>query len=406
MQINSLTLFQFRNYTQQEARFAPGLNLILGDNAQGKTNLLEAVFYFGAGKSHREARDAQLIQRGQSEARLTAQVFCEGRGQTLDVRFNVTARKEIYINDIKAKSPRELTGKLPCVLFGPDELRLVGGGAEQRRRFMNLALCQLYPRYLAQLAAYKRLHEHKNKLLRTADPRSGMAAVLPEFNRRLAETGAALLCRRAAFVDQIAALAAPIQREMGGETLSVSYRTVSGVDPRQEVERVAADYLHKLEEHEASEWAARTCLYGPHRDNIEVFLDGAPLLQVGSQGQRRTAALALKLSERALFRQTLGDEPLLLLDDVLSELDAHRRAYVLDRLSGGQILITGCDPVASFPHDANRLVVCGGQLTRDNEGRGVALPRKGLTADRSRATTSGRPYKRNTPSRFCVDGAP
>ena len=345
IRIDSLRLYHFRNYEDQTALFGPGVNVISGDNAQGKTNLLEAVFFLGAGKSCRGARERELIRIGQDGARLEAGILSQGRAQTLEARLYSHTRRTLFVNGVKLNSPRELLGRLPCVFFGPEDLGVVRAGAAMRRRFMDLALCQLRPRYMTLLAEYNRLYAHKTRLLRDARPDSPMAGVLPEFNRRIAETGAALVGYRAGFARRVAVSAAGFHSDASGgqENLSLSYRTRPEYDPARRVEEAARALYAHLCEKESAEWAAGRCLAGPHRDDLDIRLDGLDAKVYGSQGQTRTAALALKLAERQVFREELGAYPVLLLDDVLSELDPHRQEFILTRVGDGQVLITCCD---------------------------------------------------------------
>ncbi len=375
MWIESLYLKDFRNIPEARVTWDAGLNVIFGDNAQGKTNLLEAVFYFGAGKSHREAKDPQLVRYSMTHARMEAEIVSEGRRQTLAVTLQ-PPRKAMWCNEVRLKSPRELVGKLPCVLFGPEELDLVRAGALTRRRFLNLALCQLSPAYLAALSEYNKLIAHKNKLLHQE---TGWEELLPVFNARLSLCGATLIAARYRFMEDLRRLAERFHAEISvhrapgtereiapePETLSLQYKTVSGLDPSAPREELARAFLNKLMENAQRERAARVSLYGPHRDDIEAMLSGRALKLYGSQGQRRTAALAMKLAEREIFTGYLGEPPVLLLDDVFSELDVHRRDHLVRRVTQGQVILTGCQWDAAPPKGLC-LRVQGGEVMADN----------------------------------------
>ncbi len=344
--IETMRLRQFRNYEDELVTFAPGVNVIAGDNAQGKTNLLEAVFYFGSGKSNRAARDRELVRFGQESGSLEAKIVSGGRAQTLEARLFLTARRALFANGVKLASPRELVGKLPSVFFGPEELGLIRAGASARRRFMDLALCQLRPRYLMLLSEYTRLHGHKTRLLRDTRPGSREASTLPDFNRRLAVTGAALMTYRAVFVHKVSKAAAVIHGEVSGgrETLALSYAPHPDFNPLLGEEERAEELYAALCAQAPAEWASARALVGPHRDDITATLDGVSVRSFGSQGQTRTAALSMKLAERLVFKEEFGAYPVLLLDDVLSELDPHRQDFILHRIEDGQVIITCCEP--------------------------------------------------------------
>ena len=343
--MDTLRLFQFRNYEQEVIRFQTGLNVICGNNAQGKTNLLESVFFLGAGKSCRTSREREMIRAGQTESRVMAEFIAEGRRQTVEAKIYQQARRVFLHNGVKLKSPRELLGRLPCVFFGQEEMGIVRAGASARRKFIDVALCQLRPRYMILLAEYNRIHLHKTRLLRENDSNSAMGKVLPDFNRRLAQVGAVLTAYRDAFMQRIAANAATIYREAtkGREKLCLSYQTRPVYDENKpEIERIHELYALLMEK-ERAEWSAGRCLLGSHKDDVDIKINDMSARDYGSQGQTRTAALAMKLAERQVFCEELGAFPILLLDDVLSELDIERQAFVLNRVGEGQVMITCCD---------------------------------------------------------------
>ncbi|MDR1157259.1 MAG: DNA replication/repair protein RecF [Oscillospiraceae bacterium] len=371
MYITRLDLKNFRNLTAQTVVFSPHVNVVMGDNAQGKSNLLEAVFYFGGGKSFRARREQELIRFGETAAVLTAHIVSGSRSQTLEARFSAGARRVLSANGAKLSSPRELVGRLPCVFFGPENLDIVRAGAASRRRFLDLALCQLRPRYLTALSEYVRLYGHKTRLLRDSRPGTALPDALPVFNNRLAAAGAALTRYRLDFAARVTPAAAVLHGAISGgrEALSLRYVTHGGLGPDDPEEALAAGLLALMEERAEAERAAARCLVGPHRDDIELLLDGMPMRAFGSQGQSRTAALALKLAERDIFREELGEPPVLLLDDVLSELDGRRQDFILHRLEGGQVIITSCEPgrATRLPEGKN-LLVENGRVTADNNG--------------------------------------
>ena len=342
----ALELDFFRNYVHLEASFHPRMNLIYGDNAQGKTNLLEAVAYLSSARSHRARYDRELIRMGVDSAFLRGEVESGGRDYTLEARLFRGRGRQLFSNGVRLKAAAELSGILTTVLFCPEDLSLIRAGAAERRRFLDGAICQLRPRYAAALAEYGRLYEHKTRILRDWPEHPSLLQTLDDFSLRMAQTGALLIHYRAHFIRKLAQHAPAIHRDFSGgrEELSLRYETVSTVaDPLAPPRDILQRLLEHQETHRQAELDSRQCLSGPHRDDLAVDIDGAPARQFGSQGQTRTAALSLKLAQRELFQEDTGQWPVLLLDDVLSELDARRQAFVLNRIRGGQVFITCCE---------------------------------------------------------------
>lgn len=346
MRIDSLTLQNFRNYTEQTIDFAPDSNVIVGENAQGKTNLLEAIVYLSCARSNRARADKELIRFGEKEARLSGEIWSRERNFLVEAQLFAGKRRKLSINQVPAKRASELTGVLGTVFFCPEDLMLIREGASARRRFMDQSLCQLRPRYAAALAEYNRVYEHKTRILRDSEDYPALRDTLPEFNTRMAISGAVLIHYRARFCARLADYAATAHRECSGgrEDLSLRYETVRTVtDPFAEQGVLIEQLLAHQRDHEQAEAASRLCLSGPHKDDIAVDIGGEPARQYSSQGQTRTAALSFKLAERDIYKEITGQAPVLLLDDVLSELDPKRQEFVLNRISGGQVFITCCE---------------------------------------------------------------
>ncbi len=348
MQINSLSLRGFRNYEECEARFSPGVNLILGMNAQGKTNLLEAVTYLSTGRSYRTRKEMELICFGQEFAELRADVFSYDREKELRAILFASRRpRQLFLSGVKQKTFGEkMAGQLMSVLFCPEDLLILRAGASARRRLVDAALCQLRPGYEERLAEYIRLLDHKSRILKDWHEDRSLLELLPDFNERMCRLGAELIAVRAVYLQYLGRFAAKYHREFSGdrEQLELQYHTVSSItDPFAE----RAELYHELKSHMASHYRAELesgqCLSGPHKDDFEVFLNGIAIKSFGSQGQTRTAAISLKLAEREIFRRDTDQEPVLLLDDVLSELDAGRQDFILNHLKSGQVIITCCE---------------------------------------------------------------
>lgn len=348
MKLLKLQLYDFRNYEKLEVTFDPGVNLILGENAQGKTNLLEAVSYLSAGKSFRTGRTQELIRFGCEFADLNANVFSLGREQSIRaVLFAGKRPRQLYLGGVKQKSAAALPGVLTTVLFCPEDLLVLKGGSQPRRRLIDNALCQLRPGYAAALAEYGRILDSKSRILKDWREKQDLLEPLPEYNYRLAQVGAILISQRARYIEALGKAAADYHSAFsaGREALRLAYHTVSTVKDAFAAKSVIfEEILSHQEAHYRAELDSGQCLTGPHKDDFEAFLGDIPVKAFGSQGQTRTAAISLKLAERELLRRDTGEEPVLLLDDVLSELDAARQDFVLNQITSGQVLITCCEP--------------------------------------------------------------
>lgn len=346
MEVRELTLQRFRNYLHETVVFDPSCNVIYGENAQGKTNLLEAILYLSCGKSNRTRADREMIQFEAQDARLNAVVFSRDREFHIEADLYRGRKRKLSVNQVPCKTASELSSVYNTVFFCPDDLFLIREGAAARRRFLDGCLCQLRPRYAAALMAYNRVLEHKTRILRDSEERPDLLSVLPEMNEQIAQFGAVLIHYRGQICERLAEYAGAAHRECSGgsEALGLRYQTVSTVvNPFVEETELADRLREHLRTHAAAERAARLCLSGPHKDDLEVTIGGRSAKQFSSQGQTRTAALSLKLAEREIFRNVTGEYPVLLLDDVLSELDPRRQEFVLNRIAGGQVLITCCE---------------------------------------------------------------
>ncbi len=348
MHLNEIRLGNFRNYADFTLEFAPGVNLIVGQNAQGKTNLLEAIGYLGSGKSFRAQKTGELIRFGSEFADLEGKMFTQGREQSIRwTLFPDRRARLLHRNGVKKKTAAEISGMLPTVLFCPEDLMVLKAGAAPRRRLGDQALCALRPNYDGALAEYNRILEQKNRILKDRFEHPGLMDILPEYNARLCQVGALLISYRARFYEGLGKAAAGYHGQFSGgtEEFSLEYKTVSTVsDPFAPVSVLAEQLLDHLESHYRAELDSCQCLTGPHKDDFDVSLSGISLKAYGSQGQTRTAAISLKLAQRELMRRESGEEPVLLLDDVLSELDAGRQDFVLNQISQGQVFITCCEP--------------------------------------------------------------
>ena len=347
MNLTDIKLHGFRNYDELALEFDPGVNLIVGNNAQGKTNLLEAIAYLGSGKAFRTQRCAELVKLGEDFAELEGSVFSQERLQRLRwILFSAGRPRQLFCNSVKKKTAAEISGILQSVLFCPEDLMVLKTGASARRRLADNALCQLRPNYEAALTEYNRILEQKNRILKDRYDNPALLDILPEYNTRLCQVGALLISYRARFFAGLGREAEGYHKHFSGgaEDFLLSYKTVSTVaDPFAGVETLVSQLQDHLESHYRAELESAQCLTGPHKDDFDVTLSGLSVKAFGSQGQTRTAAISLKLAQRDLMAKESGEMPVLLLDDVLSELDPGRQDFVLNQITKGQVFITCCE---------------------------------------------------------------
>ena len=345
MRINRIALNGFRNYDFETADFSPGTNVIYGENAQGKTNLLESVYMLAMGRSFRTRFDRELIGFGCDSAEILADVVSHEREQTVRILLRSGVRKQITVNSVK-KTASELGKTLNVVLFCPDDLNLIKEGAAARRRLMDNAISQIRPRYAEYLSQFNKFYESKTRILKDWREKPSLLDTLDEFSDGMCRSSAQLTRYRASFAARLADEAAPIHSEFSGadEKLGIEYSTVSAVkDPTASAKEIFYDLCDHMEAHRRAELDSGQCLSGAHKDDLIISINGKNARSFASQGQTRTAALSIKLAEREIYLDETGEYPILLLDDVLSELDTKRQEFVLNRIGGGQTLITCCE---------------------------------------------------------------
>ena len=365
MIVDRLELADFRNIAGLTWSPSPGLNLILGRNAQGKTSLLEAVYVLAATKSHRTHKDTEWVRFGASACRVVARVMKGDPPDPIDLDMAVAAaggasdgeRKRVRIDHAAVPRTVDLLGHLVAVLFSSTDIDIVRGEPGERRRYMDFAIAQTSPRYALALGAFRRTLEQRNRLLKDLRRGGGGADSLEAWDAALVTHGARLIERRRHFLDRLAPHAARVHAELtdGAETLVVGYRPSVAVPEGAPSESIAEAFLAALERLGREERQRGTTLCGPQRDDIVLSVGADPASAVdvrtyGSQGQQRTAALSLRLAERAAAEAETGETPVVLLDDVLSDLDEYRRSKVLElSLRSGQAMLTATDTQALPP---------------------------------------------------------
>ena len=355
MNIRSIELKNFRNYENLEISFDEGTNILFGDNAQGKTNILEAAYMSGTTKSHKGSRDKEMIRFGEEEAHLKTVVMRGGREYQIDMHLKKNRAKGIAIDKIPIKKASELFGILNIVFFSPEDLNIIKNGPVERRRFLDSELCQLDRIYLADLTNYNKILAQRNKLLKDMIYRPSLSDTLPVWDMQLIETGKKIIRRRKQFVDELREIVSDIHYRISGGKEELFLKYEPNID----------DIFFEDELSRAKEKDKKLCQtsVGPHRDDLLFSIGDVDIRKYGSQGQQRTSALSLKLSEIELVRKSISDTPVLLLDDVLSELDSSRQNYLLESIHDIQTMITctGLDDFVSHQFTINKVfhVVAG-----------------------------------------------
>lgn len=346
--VDRIELADFRNYERLSLELGRGLNVICGDNAQGKTNILEAVFLCSSGKSHRTAKDADMVRMG--AGRFSVELAVEKIPSRAEIKicYETGIGKTISVNGVRIAKMGQLMGNLCSVIFSPEDLSIIKEGPAERRRFIDIFLCQTRPAYFYDLQQCLRILKQKNILLRKTDKsRGAIVKDLETWNTGLAGTGARVMAARKAFIDRLNTAAREMHRKIseGKEELSVKYKPSVAVDfsdgpSLESIQDIIGKSLEKIAERETM---LGTTLLGPQKDDIEIHINGVNLKTYGSQGQQRTAALSMKIAEVEIIRQDMGETPVLLLDDVLSELDQARQRFLLENIGETQTIITSTD---------------------------------------------------------------
>ena len=332
MYISSVELKNYRNYEYAFIPFKDGINILYGDNAQGKTNILESLYVCATTKSHRGSKDKELIQFEQPEAHIRMMVNKKGVPHKIDMHLRKQKGKGAAIDGIMVKKSSELLGMVHMILFSPEDLSIIKNGPGERRRFLDMELCQLDKIYMNHLSNYNKVLNQRNTLLKQISFSRDLAETLDIWDQQMVKYGVNIIKIRDTFVKELNEIVSVIHRKLSGgrEDLFLEY------EPSVSVE----NYEENLRKRREQDIRILSTGIGPHRDDISFLVNGMDIRKFGSQGQQRTAALSLKLAEIELVARRLGDKPVLLLDDVLSELDSNRKNYLMESISGIQTIIT------------------------------------------------------------------
>ena len=349
MYIKELKLDHFRNYDGLELSFSKGANLFYGDNAQGKTNILEAIYFCGTTRSHRTSRDRELIRFDSEEAHLRMEMVKEDITYRIDMHLKKARAKGIAINGVPIRRAQELIGLGHFIFFSPEDLGIIKRGPSERRRFLDMELCQLDKVYVSALSDYNRVLLQRNKLLKDLGFRPQDIDTLDIWDEQLVRYGCSLILSREKFVKKLREVILPIHGKLTGgrEEIVVSY----------EKNVPAEEFSESMKKSRERDLYLKSTEVGPHRDDLGFAVNGIDIRHYGSQGQQRSAALSLKLAEIELVRESTGDIPVLLLDDVLSELDTSRQHYLLDSIGDIQTFITctGLEEYEKGPMQIDRI---------------------------------------------------
>ena len=337
MYIQSIELKDFRNYQKLQVSFSQKINIFLGNNAQGKTNLLEGIYLNAMAKSFKTSRDKELIQFGKDFCKLRTTAVIDGEEQVTEIVINKEGKKGVKLNGVKIKKTSELLDRIYIIIFSPEDLKIVKDEPEKRRRFIDRELCQIKPGYFNDLNQYRKVLKQRNAYLKEFHIDH---SVLDIWDMELVKYGSRIIGKRKEFIGKVNEISRSIHDQISGgkEILSLKYEANVS-----EFEHTEEFFYQQLQETREDDLRNRTTGKGPHKDDLRISANEIDLRKFGSQGQQRTAALSLKLSEIKLIEEETGEKPILLLDDVLSELDNDRQTYLINSLGENQMFITTAD---------------------------------------------------------------
>lgn len=349
MYIESVQLKNFRNYESLEINLDKETNILYGDNAQGKTNILESIYLCGTTKSHRGSKDKELIRFGEEEAHIRMMLKKNDLSYKIDMHLKKNKAKGVAINGLPIHKARELFGIINLVFFSPEDLNMIKNGPGERRKFIDMELCQLDSIYLTELASYNHIVNQRNKLLKDMYMNPKLKDTLDIWDLQMIQYGQKIIEKRTAFVKELNEIVCDIHKNLTGglEHLEVIY------EPSTESQL----FEENLKHHRERDLRLKMTSVGPHRDDLIFMTNGIDIRKYGSQGQQRTAALSLKLSEIYLVKRKIKDTPVLLLDDVLSELDSSRQNYLLESIHDIQTVVTctGLDDFIDHQFQLNKV---------------------------------------------------
>lgn len=355
MHVESIKLINFRNYKNLDIKLNPKLNIFLGNNAQGKTNLLESIYISSIGKSYRTNRDKELINIEKDKAYIGLKVVKNQFNKYIEIKFEKGKNKRVRINKVETDKLSELIGQINVVIFSPEDLNLVKGGPFERRTFLDTEISQIKPRYRYNLSKYNKVLFQRNNLLKKIKYNNNNLKTIDIWNEQLIDIGVDIIFERIKFIKTLSNISKDIHKKLTTQSEELSINYMSSVDITKEnmsTQELKQKFKQLLDKSLNKDIEKCTTEYGPHRDDIEILINDMPCRTYGSQGQQRSAALSLKLAEVELIKLEIGECPILLLDDVLSELDINRRKSLVSTFKDIQTIITSTDDVEVEEIDA------------------------------------------------------
>ena len=363
MYIKSIKIENFRNIDFMEIFPDKEINVIYGKNGQGKTNLLEAIWLFTGCKSFRNAKDSELVQFNEDSSKISIEFDTEVRENKASVC--IEKKRTASLNGILLSSPRELIGKYYSVVFSPVHLSLIKDGPLNRRKFIDTAISQIDNSYAKKLMYFNHLIVQKNALLKNASENPSLLDTLDIWDEKIALAGADVIKDRIDYIKMLQVKATEIYRGISGEKEELSIKYLSNVKYESEdKESIAKIYFDKMKKNRPNDLYLKNTTSGPHRDDIEILINGISARKYGSQGQQRSASLALKLGEAEIIKELKGEHPIILLDDVMSELDSTRQNYILNKMTGKQVFITCCEKETISK-------LCAGKVIKVEKGKAI-----------------------------------
>lgn len=345
MFVDKIELVNFRNYKSLELKFSQRINIIFGDNAQGKTNILEAIYLCAAGRSHRTTKETDLINLDSDSFRVKLDIYRENRYGSVEMTYSKEQKKKISVNDIPIRRLADLMGNVTAVIFSPEDLLIIKEGPSERRKFIDMTLSQLRPSYFYDLQQYNKVLHQRNTLLKEITRKRSLLDTLDVWNNKLADIGSRIIRVRSEFTKKldIKFKSKHLGLTNANENVKLVYAPSIKCDDFTDLQNIRSTFLLALKNSEDRELLKQSTLVGPQRDDYDIFLNGLELKLYGSQGQQRTAVLSIKLAEIDIIREETSQYPILLLDDVMSELDQKRQQYLMDNMSEIQTFITCTD---------------------------------------------------------------
>ena len=388
MKVKSITLTDFRNFDSASVSFTADTNVICGSNAQGKTNLTEAVWLFTGNRSFRGSRDNELVKQEKERSVIKAEFFADGRDQTAELYIG--SNREAVLNGVKLQTPSELNEKFRAVVFSPDDLSLISEGPSERRHFCDTVISGFYPRYAEKSARYARALEQRKYVLKDYRTHPELDVLLDDFEAEIVKAGKEIIIYRKRFLERLSEYLPEIYSGLSGgkESIGAEYISTGGVNE--------SEFREKLIRSRETDAVMLSTSVGPHRDDVEILINGISARKFASQGQKRSAAITLRLAEAKLTEAITGTSPVILLDDVMSELDPARQKYILNHIKGRQVLITCCDPENTKGLKAGKVIEIKDGVITEKKSETEELPAEERTVKKKTANNKTNTNKKTT----------